>query len=101
MAYELIATHTFEQEYDGALEYLVETLQSPSSASKLMEAVSKAADLIADNPKLSALSTKPMLGKLQLREWQVSRYIIVYRVEGNRVYFEHFYHELQDFEQLV
>ena len=101
MAYEAFFTSTFEREYDKALGYLVEDLKSPASAAKLMADTEKAVALLQENPELASVSSKPALGELALREWLVNKYTIVYRVEGERLYFVHFFHQRQDFERLI
>ena len=101
MAYEVVYTKTFEREYDSVLRYHVEHLCTPQAAQSLMTELDDACVLLAENPELKAISRKPMLEELDLREWPVKNYVIVYRAEGGRLYLEHIFHQSQDFELLV
>ena len=101
MAYEIIYTETFEREYDEILQYLVMRLHTPQAAQALMTALDDTCSLLADNPELKALSSKPMLEELGFREWLVKNYVVVYRAEDDFLYLEHIFHQSQDFEMLV
>ena len=99
MAYSVRATKTFEDEYDAVLGYVVEKLKAPQAARTLNEALKDARRALAENPLLHAVSRKPLLEHLELRERLVRNYVVVYRVEEQMVYLEHIFHQTQDYER--
>ena len=101
MACKVKLTEAFEREYDDILDYHVNELGSPQAARALADALDDARNLLAANPELSAVSAKPALQTLELREWLARSYVIVYRIDDDRLYFEHIFHQSQDFETLV
>lgn len=101
MAYEIVATATFEDEYDRIVRYHLEVLQTPQGARNLVDAMDAMADRLSGNPKMMAISRKERLLGLELREYPVRNYVVVYRIEGDAVYLEHMFHQTQDFENLV
>lgn len=101
MAYEVVFTETFESEYDSILGYHVHHLHAPRAASDLMLSVDRAIDLLTATPQINAISRKGALRNLALREQPVRNYMIVYRIEGNRVVFEHMYHQRQDYARML
>ena len=101
MTCRVIFTQTFETEYDRILAYQIEKLCSPQAAESLIEALDNACSLLAANPELAAVSTKPALESLELREWLVRNYVVVYRLDKNRIYLERIFHQSQDFEALM
>ena len=101
MAYDVVATRTFEREYDSIIGYHANVLKSPGAARRLMEDVAKVRVSLAENPLLSAVSRKSALEGLKLREKLVRNCVIVYKVDGDCVYLEHIFHQSQDFERLV
>lgn len=101
MVYDVRATSTFEQEYASAIRYLAEDLHSPAAADKLMSNMQAMRDVLALNPFVRAVSRKPLLEHLELREYIVKNYIVVYRVQEPDVFLEHFFHQRQDFEARI
>ena len=101
MTYEIVATASFAREYDAIIRYHVEELSAQLAAKRLMDDVENACGILAGNPTINAVSRKALLADLELREQLVRNYVIVYRIESNKVYLEHMYHQKQDFERLV
>lgn len=98
MAYEVIPTEPFEREYDGIVQYLVVGLRAPDAARRLLSGMEKAREVLSDNPRIRAVSRKPLLEALELREYHVCNYVVVYRIEGEKVFLLHMFHQRQDFE---
>ena len=98
MAYRLIYTSSFESEYDAIIAYLIEDLGSPKAAKHLADEMDRAGEMLADKPLANALSRKPSLNKLELREHLVNNYVVVYRIEDEDVYLLHMFHQTQNFE---
>ena len=101
MAYSVIATATFERELDQIIEYYLTVLNARIALSNLLEKLDNARTILAESPEIKAVSTKPMLNGLQLREWLLGNYVLVYCIDGSTIYFEHIFHQRQDFERLV
>ena len=83
------------------LEYIVQELKSPQAARTLNNAIKDARKALAENPLMHAVSRKPLLEHLELRERFVRNYVVVYRIEKQTVYLEHIFHQTQDYERLV
>ena len=98
MAYKVVPTVSFEAEYDKALHYLASKLNTPQAARSLFDALDKARGELQENPFLHAVSRKPLLEELNLREKLARSYVLIYRVDGDTVYLEHLFHQTQDFE---
>ena len=100
MAYSVIPTETFESEYGSILGYIAETLGAPKAAGDLADALDCVRIEISENPFLYAVSRKPAMNGLELRERLMRGYVVVYRVSGDNVYLEHIFHQSQDFAAL-
>lgn len=94
-------TATCEADIERALRYQIEVLGFTASAKHLLSKLENVIDLLAVTPELKAESLKGSLEKLHLREWYISNYVLVYRFEEQVVYLEHFFHQSQDFENLL
>ncbi len=101
MGFKVVPTESFKHEYDSILHYLIEILDAPSSASQLVKAVEKMRIALEDNPKCRPISQKPILNRVELREYLAKNYVVVYRIENASVYLEHMFHQKQDFEKLI
>ena len=101
MAYSVIATASFGRELDRIIEYHLTVLDARIALSNLLEKLDNARTILAEFPEIKAISTKPTLNDLQLREWLLGNYVLVYRVDGSTIYFEHIFHQRQDFERFV
>lgn len=101
MAFEIIVSDSYERELFGILAYHYGELSAPSAAKDLMEKLDGAVGIIAQTPEVKAASSKPVLGRMELREWFACNYVIVYRFDGEAVYLEHIFHQSQDYAQLI
>ena len=101
MRYKVVPTETFELEYRSAIEYIVDVLGAPKAASDMVDELSHVRSELSENPFLYAVSRKPIMENLALRERLVRNYVVVYRVSGDSVFLEHIFHQSQDFEALL
>ena len=101
MAYSFVATDAFERDYDSALAYIAYELGAPKAASRMIDLMQQSVDRIAENPYLSAISTKPTLEALEYREEFVGNYVMLYKVEGADVVAKRLFHMSQDYESYV
>lgn len=101
MAYKIIEMPRFQTGYSYALDYLTYTLGSPQAANHLMDEMDKAISIIEVDPYIKALSMKDILEGLDIREYLVMNYVVLYRVyeELGVVEFLDFYHQMQDYER--
>lgn len=101
MGYKVVPTVSFELNYESILLYLVDILDAPSAASRLSEEIDSMFKCLSVTPEICAISTKPTLELLELREYFVRNYVVLYRIEGDTVYLEHMFHGSQNFEAYV
>lgn len=101
MGYEVVWTDTYERELLEVIRYHIEVLKSPAAAKALLPEIENAIDLLAVSPGLKAVSSKRPFEALELREWYIKNYVLVYRSDDSRVYIEHLFHQSQDYERMV
>ena len=78
-----------------------DVVDAPASAGRLMTAMDNLIDLLSLTPSIKAVSTKPALERLRLREYPLLAYVVLYRVDGATVFLEHVFHERQNYEAYV
>ena len=101
MACRIIPSQTFGKELDAVIEYLAVDLQSRAAASSLMQSLQKAWENLEAYPEMGPVSSRPGLMVLEMREYRVRDYVVIYRFDGERVFLEHIFHTLQDYERLI
>ena len=101
MAYSVVRTDVFEEQYESILLYLVDVLETPAAALSIMETVDLMIVRLEVTPEICAVSMKPSLEHLELREYLVKNYVVLYRIVGDRVFLEHMFHTKQNFEDYV
>lgn len=101
MEYRVVFTDSYHEELQAVVRYLVDASGSAASADRLLSAVDNMIDLLSVTPELKAVSAKSSLMEREMREWFTCNYVIVYRFDGEVVYLEHIFHQLQDYERLL
>ena len=101
MAYKVVSARSFTRELDAVLSCMVEDLAASKTAARLVSDIEHALSLLADNPRMCAVSKKAQLMNLNLWEYFVESYVIVHQVEGDVVHLVHLFHQSQDFTNLV
>lgn len=101
MGYGLFATEAFERDHDETLAYLVYNLGAPQAAARFMDVMDASIAKIGENPFANAISRKPTLDFLEYREERVGGYVMLYRVEDERVVIKRLFHATQDYERYV
>ena len=101
MAYEVDRALSFEEDLNAAASYLIEELGSPQSASSLFDEVEHAIEVLEEMPFIHAVSKRLNLREWAYREYPVKNYVIIYRVEGDKVYFLRLFHQTQLYERFV
>lgn len=102
MAYSVNLTHRATEHFYGHIGYIVHKLRNPDTAWRLKDAVDQAIDELADHPNVTPLCTDPALRGFGYRKKLIpdTRYLCICRIEGDVVWIEGIYHELQDYENL-
>ena len=88
--------------FRGHIGYIVHRLCNPDAAWRLRDALEEAVLELADHPETAPYCVDPALRGFGYRKKLIggTRYLCVCRVEGDTVWIEGIYHELQDYEQL-
>ncbi|WP_139650853.1 type II toxin-antitoxin system RelE/ParE family toxin [Raoultibacter phocaeensis] len=98
MAYTIVKTESFENDYDDILEYLVSKLKAPQAALNLIGEVDKAIELLSETPFIHAVSNRPTLRARDAREHYIRNYVIVYWIENKEVVFARMFHQAQEYD---
>lgn len=100
MDYKVVLMESAEEDLDRFIHYLLFEKQSEQAARNLLndfEATTKSLANVAgslklcDNPKLKVLGYRRI-------NFLSHRYFMLYRIEGNIVFVDSIFHELQDYE---
>jgi len=103
MQYSVEISELAEKQYDDILYYLANVKMNPQAVQGVIDdfdfAVGQLENLagtfgFCEDTRLKSLG----FHKLHLK---VHRYLLVYRVNGNKVIIEGMYHELQDYENAI
>ena len=95
MAYNVKITASAEKDLDEILTYIVEELSNPQAAGHLLDEVTKAFHVLAENPMVYPVCTQPLLQRF--RKVVVMRYVIICRVDDTTVYVERLFSQLEDY----
>ena len=85
----------------GITEYLVKTLGSPDAARRFLDELESLVSTLECTPEAFATLTEPKLHALGYRKIPFMNYIALFRVESDRVYITHLFHQSQDYARLV
>jgi len=88
--------------FRGHIDYIVNELRNPDAALRLWNALGRAIDALADHPETAPLCVDQALCGFGYRKKRIdgTRYLCICRVEGDAVWIDGIYHELQDYENL-
>jgi plasmid stabilization system protein ParE len=98
MAYKAIATRAFERDLNRILSYYSAL---PNAADELTVELEKAISVLIEMPELNAPMRFVSDSGRKYRRHLVKRYLVVYRVEGDVVYFARLFHQSQDYERYL
>lgn len=102
MAYTVIESPQFVRDYDSILECFMLEVKSPAAALNLVDEMDEAIAVLEGNPYINALSRKSALESLDLREHNLSRYVILYVVvDSHVVELNRMFHQSQDYERML
>ena len=95
MAYNVKVTASAEKDLDAIISYIVQELSNPQAAGHLLDEITKMHHVLADNPTIFPACSQPLLQRY--RKVTVMRYVIIYRIDGETVYVERFFSQLEDY----
>ena len=97
MAYKVLATQKAEEDLDAIIQYMVETLYNPDAASSLLDKIEALYDRLSESPFIYALCIQPLLSAQSYRKAVIGGYVALYKVDGNTVYIERYFSDLEDY----
>ena len=95
MAYNVKVTASAEKDLDAIVSYIVQELSNPQAAGHLLDEITKMYHVLADNPMIFPACSQPLLQRY--RKVTVMRYVIIYCIDGETVYVERFFSQLEDY----
>lgn len=101
MTYKIVVTDTYSLEYKKILNYLINVLKEKSAAKNLNDEIDHIVELISTNPNLFGLSLHKELKKRKYHKVTVANYLILYKVQDNKIFLSHIFHQTQDYANLV
>ena len=95
MAFNVKVNASAEKDLDAIVSYIVQELSNPQAAGHLLDEITKMYHVLADNPMTFPACSQPLLQRY--RKITVLRYVIIYRIDGETVYVERFFSQLEDY----
>lgn len=103
MRFDVELSELAEKQYDNILKYLAFKLKNPQAVSSVADDFDVAVSHLEETADLFEYCRSRKLADMGLRKLRLDnhRYLLVYRVEANKVIVEGIYHELQDYENAI
>ena len=101
MAYSVHFTGQALADQAGITEYLARSLENPDAARHFLDELEGLVSTLECTPEAFAILAEPKLGALGYRKIPFMNYIALFRVEADRVYITHLFHQSQDYARLV
>ena len=100
--YDVEITDRAQDHFRGHIGYILHKLKNQDAAWNLRDALSRTVVELSDHPETAQLCVDGALRGFGYRMKMVldTRYLCICRIEGNTVWIEGIYHELQDYENL-
>lgn len=100
MDYKVIVTEDAEADMDGFVNYLLFEKKNEQAASRLIDDFETAIVILKHAAESLKVCENQHLKELGYRRinFKSHRYFMLYRVEGDAVYVDNIFHELQDYE---
>lgn len=103
MEYKVVLTAQAKVHFRQIISYLLydlESLQAAANVTDDFEKTTTRLSYIADS--LQFCNDKTLQAKgYRIIHFQKHRYLMVYRIDGDKVYVEGIYHDLQDYENIL
>ena len=97
MDYRVIITEDAEADMDGFVYYLLFEKKNEQAAGKLVDDFEAAIAILKHAAESLKVCENQQLGYRRIN-FKSHRYFMLYRVEGDAVYVDNIFHELQDYE---
>jgi len=103
MVYRIIKTKLAERDLDNILGYIAFSLENPSAAASLADAVETCYAGLEKMPLMYELCRDPRLHALEYRKAVIKNYVMLYKVDeaARTVYILRFFYGRQDYEKLI
>ncbi len=100
MDYKVIITEDAVADMDGFLHYLLFEKKNEQAAANLIDDFEVTTATLANAAENLKMCENQHLKKFGYRRinFESHRYFMLYRVEGDKVYVDNIFHELQDYE---
>ena len=100
--YDVKTTDLAQDHFRGHIGYILEKLKNPDAAWNFRDALEKAITELEDHPETAPFCSDPALSGFKYRKKMIldTRYLCICRIDGDIVWIEGIYHELQDYENL-
>lgn len=94
-------TRSAQRDRDAILSYLVGELKVTDAASRFLDELNRVLATLPSTPKAYPLSRERHLRALGYRFFLVMRYVVLYKVVGDRIVVVRVFHGSQDYARLV
>ena len=101
MACSVHVAQEAENDLVAIVDYLCNTLFSPTAADELLGAYETFIDVVEGYPQAYPLSADRHLASLGYRKAQLKSYVALYRIDGDGVVISRIFHQSQDYARLV
>lgn len=101
MGFKVELTAKAERDRDQIIEYHLNVLHAPSAAASFLDVLDDAVDLLATMPESCPKARDARLARLGYRKTRIKGYIALFRIEGDKVFIAHIFHQSQDYARLV
>lgn len=100
MRFEVEISEMAEQQYDDILNYIAFELQNPQAVERIQEDFDHILTRLENNADSFGFCNGERLKKKGFHRlpFRDHRYLVIYRIKGDKVIIEGIYHELQDYE---
>lgn len=100
MAYKVIIMPPAKRRLDMYVYYTLETLKNRQAAKSILEDAKETKKRLSVNADSLKICDDPLLAQYEYRKIRFAKhkFLMLYRIEGNRVIVDGMFHELQDYE---
>ena len=103
MQFNVEISELAEEQYDNILDYLANVKKNPQAVNGVIDDFDYAVEQLAKAADTFGYCQDERLKTMEFHKlhFKSHRYLVVYRINGDRVIIEGMYHELQDYENAI
>ena len=103
MQYSVEVSELAERQFDNILDYLANEKHNPQAVNGVISDFDNAIDELEQKAGIYGFCQEERLRELGFHKIHLEKhkYVLVYRINGNRVIVEGMYHERQDYENAI